>query len=63
MTANALDSSPSFNCTAPESNDILHNGHNLDLSEKKSMEKSLTIKNSSSSINSIVFENELFKCY
>ena len=63
MTGNALDNSASFNCTSPESDDILHNGHNLDLSEKKSMEKSLTMKNSASSINSIIFENELFKCY
>ena len=63
MTANALDNSPSFNCTTPESTDIKYCGHNLDLSEQKSMKQFLGLESCSNSINSMVFENEKFKCY
>ena len=63
MTANVLDNTASLNCTSPESNEILYDGRNLDLSEQKSMNEFISLKSSCSSINSIVLENEIFKCY
>jgi hypothetical protein len=63
MTGNALDNSQSFNCTKPESNEIKYDGQNLDSSEQKSMDKYLGLKSCFTSINSIVLEDGVYKCY
>ena len=62
MTATTLDHSPAFNCAKSNMDCAQLNKTNIDESEYESMRNGINISGSTNVVNSINFENGLYRC-